>query len=137
MFDHLKKLDVTSSAEAWIEIPEVSPGARLRVRQANAYNRFYSHAQVSWPTRTVPQNEGLLEKLDRHRDMDRILFAKHVVVGWEGVLDKDNQPVEATPEAIKEFCQKLPDWLFDRVMQFCREVRNFIEVPDAAEVAGN
>ena len=46
----------------------------------------------------------------KNREQDRDLFPKFVIVGWDGVLDSDGEPVEFTKENCADLLAALPDW---------------------------
>lgn len=141
MFEHLKKLDV-SSATAWFDFPEAGPDARLAVKPANEANPHYYNALI----RTVgkgrrPAKQVTVEDLDRHRNNDRNLYPRYVIVGWEGLTDENGESIPFSRDAATELCVALPDWLFDRLRNFASQPENFLpedeELPDPQEIAGN
>lgn len=122
-------------------------GAHLVVRPANESNPGYNEAMLSLSgnrQRAVVAS-GKLTNLDAKRDRedDRVLYPKHILVGWSGVRYKgEAADIPFSMEAAVEFIGKLPEWVFDKLRVFCIRPENFIEteaelVPDAAETAKN
>lgn len=146
MFDHLKKLDVKAETTTWVELPEVSPKARVQCKPATEANPFYFNAMMkkagARARRMARTDRMSMEDMAENRAEDRVLFPRYVLVGWDGILDDKNQPVPFTRETAGEFCAKLPDWLFDRIRHQVATPERFINEdeeapPDAKALAGN
>lgn len=146
MFDHLKKLEVKVDTTAWVDLPEVAPKARVCVKPATEANPFYFNAMMkksgARARRMIRTDRMSMEDMAENRAEDRALFPRHVLVGWEGIVTVDNQPVEFNLENSREFCAKLPDWLFDRIRNHAATPERFIDddeelPPDAKVLAGN
>ena len=70
--------------------------------------------------------------IERQRDEDRKLFARHVVKGWGKVLDDETgKPIELTVEECEEFLFAIPYWAFDTMRDFASDPQSFLE--DAEE----
>lgn len=151
MFDHLKRLD-PNGGTAWMELPMIAPGAAVELRFAGEGNSGYFNALLARAgkrARKVQQKGGPLvdaSMLAENRSEDRALFPVHVLVGWRGIQCKTGtggfMDVPCTPENRKEFCEKLPDWIFDRIRDFAARPERFVQdgdelPPDGQEVAGN
>lgn len=142
MFKHLKKLDV-AGATSWIDLPEVAPDARLMLRPAGEANPAYFNAMLKRSgkrLRNISRTDIVSPAdLAQNRADDRELFALHVVVGWEGVLDDQDQPVQFSRENAKEFLEQLPDWVFDRVRNHAATPERFVQesLPDPKVLVGN
>ena len=76
---------------------------------------------------------------DDSRAADRDLYPRHVVVGWDGVVDIDGKPVAFTTDDCRDFLAHIDDYVFDELRAFCMDAANFVEVPteDAAREVGN
>lgn len=144
-FAHLQKLDV-AQAKCWMDVPEISPGARLLLVPATEANPGYYNAMLRMSGRRARQavrTEKIdAEHLAQNRADDRVLYPLHVIVGWEGVLDDQGNPVAWSREEAKDLCEQLPAWLFDRIRNHAATPERFLpedepEAPDAAELAGN
>ena len=67
-----------------------------------------------------------------------MLYAKHIVKGWTGIVDNKGKAVEFTEGECLGFLSSLPDWLFDELRAFASDLQNFIEAPiDVEEKAKN
>jgi|TARA_Y100000310_G_scaffold160698_2_gene160516 hypothetical protein len=78
-----------------------------------------------------------------NRDDDRELYAKYIVVGWRGVMNKAQKEVPFSRENCADFLKALPNHIFDGLRTHCGELLNFLEDeegidPDELEAsAGN
>jgi len=144
IFD-FQNLEVDSQT-AWFEMPELSPGARVCVKPATESNKGYYNGLLRRSgvrARRIQRTDKLTaEDADASRSEDRELYPRYVLVNWEGVLDKQNQPVPFTADNNREFCAKLPAWLFDRLRAFAGTPERFLSdsddpVPDGSELVGN
>jgi hypothetical protein len=81
------------------------------------------------------------EILDKTRDEDRVLYARYVVVGWEGMEEPNGTPIPFTTENCMDFCNQCPSEYFDQIRNFASEPSNFAvdteDVPEPSELAGN
>lgn len=144
MFEHLERLR-PDGRTYWLELPEVAPGAAIELRFAGESNRPYFNAVLKRAAQRLraaggrPARVVSAEAIAQNRAEDRELFPRYVCTGnWRGILDQEGNEVECTPEALREFCAKLPDWLFDRLREAAADPTNFaIEEVDADELAGN
>lgn len=145
MFDHLQKLEVRQ-ATAWFDMPELSPNARLCLRPATEANPAYFNNMLKRSAtrarKIVRLDRVTAEDAEQNRKEDRELYPRHVIVNWDGVLDQEGKPVPFTADNVKEFCAKVPAWLFDRVRNFAATPERFLPEdaepdPDPSELAGN
>jgi hypothetical protein len=138
------KLEVTQQT-IWVELPEVAPKARVCVRTATEANPHYFNAMMKRSgmraRRMVRTDRISIEDAQQNRSEDRELFPRYVLVNWDGITDKAGKPVPFAEDAVREFCAKLPDWLFDRVRNAAATPERFLpegeDVPDAGKIAGN
>ena len=139
MFEYLKARDISGNTK-WLEVPAITPGAKLEVRPANESNNDYyngslklaaSRARTVLPAHVAEKTEVLQNRQD-----DRVLYPRHIVVGWDGVVDENNNPVEFTPEHVAELFDVLPDLIVDFVRVYCMTPTNFLteEQPSAEAV---
>lgn len=151
MFEHLKRLDPNGST-SWLELPMIAPGATVELRYAGEGNDAYFNAMLARAgkrARKVQQKGGQMVDagmLAENRSEDRALFPLHVLVGWRGIQTRTGtggfMDVECTLENRKEFCEKVPDWIFDRIRDHAARPERFVRdgdeaPPDGQEVAGN
>lgn len=139
-FSHLKKLAPDRSRTAEYVFTEIESSPTLTVRTAGEMNTPYWRAllndQISRPRSSGRRSAQAVDKALKHgRDMDRKLYAKHVVVGWKSVFDSDGYVVPFSPEACAAFLDALPDFLFDTLRAFCTEPGNFQDIVDGEEAA--
>lgn len=139
------KLEVRQ-AVAWVDMPELSDKARVAVKPAAESNSPYFNAMLrrsATRTRRIARTDRITaEDAAANRSDDRDLYPRHVLVNWEGVYDTDNKPVPFNEDTAREFCAKLPDWLFDRIRNVATTPERFLGEhtdpdPDAEELAGN
>lgn len=143
-FAHLQKLQV-NDVTAYVHLPEVCPGAKLEVKIAGEANPLYWNAllkKTGRRARELGRNKISPEAIEQNRLEDRRLYPKFVIVGWEGILDANDRPVEFSMEECYDFIAQLPNWLFDRVRDQAADPNTFIadeddELPDAEELSGN
>jgi hypothetical protein len=143
-FDHL---EVAQENTAWCDLPELSPGARIQLRPATEANRGYYNGLLrragNRARRAVRTDRVTVEDAELNRSEDRELYPRFVIVGWEGVLNrKTNEGIPFSADHCREFCAKLPAWLFDRLRTFASTPERFLQQgdelpPDAQELAGN
>jgi len=74
--------------------------------------------------------------ISESRDQERELFSRHIVRGWEDVVDDQGEVAEFTQENCLKFLQALPDFLFDDLQEFCKMPSNFMinEGPSNEEI---
>lgn len=147
MFSKLKqRLDI-SLATRWLELPEISPEARVLLAPATEANKAFYNVMLKRAGRRArptgkPTPETLRRLLDEGRQEDRELYPAYVIRGWEGIEDDAGQPVPFSEAACRELLDALPDFIFDKVREFAVVPRNFLgeneePAPDAEELAGN
>lgn len=146
MFDHLQKLD-PSGRTAWMDVPDISPEARLELRHAGETNRPYFNAMLKKAAARARQIGGRLDRVNanmlaQNRQEDRDMFPRYILVSWEGIEDDQGNPVEFDAETAAEFCQKCPAWIFDKIRNWAAAPENFMDDgqepdPDPEELAGN
>lgn len=148
MFDQFKKLEVRPDATCWMDLPEVTPDARLLLKPAIESNHEYYNEFLKKTGKKSRRSlaKATVASLDvkQARDDDRALFPNRVIVGWEGMQDSDNDNADIpfTPELCIEFCQKLPSWIFDRLRLYAALPENFLDegqesAPEPIELAKN
>jgi len=135
-FGHIAKL--TPTAKAWYTIHEIEGTPKLEVCYAGRTNKPYFAALQKLAiarARGVKIQKGNdeslaranIEALERVMANDRVLFPKYVILGWEGVVDSAGNPVEFNSVNCAEFVAALPDWIFQRLQQFCDHAANFVD----------
>ena len=61
------------------------------------------------------------------RDDDRQIYPKHIIRGWEKVVDAKNKPVKFTEDDCVAFLKAMPDWVFDELRVFASNPQNFLD----------
>jgi hypothetical protein len=140
-FSYLKKLAV--SAESMVEYPltELAGSPVLQLRPANDSNSAYMNDLL----RLTGQSNGGRKKkvhvdaklLGAMREHDKVLYPKHVIVGWKGMLDTAGEEVPFSQEDAAAFITMLPNWIFDGVREWAANPENFINTIDSEAIAGN
>lgn len=148
MFEYLKNRDIKDKT-AWIDVPQIVPGARLLLRNASLSNSDYYNASLKLAARrtgaNLPKHVQAADETRQGRDDDRVTFPGTVLVGWEGVVDDKGVEVPFSKEVAGDLLEVLPDWLFDMVRAFAMDPEQFYDpgsplLPTPAEVeekAGN
>lgn len=144
-FSHLRAYEPTSAKVIDCPVDDLVGDVMLRVKHAGKSNKPYKNDLDRMNTKT-----GAIRRVMQGKETDattrialaefRRLFAKHVIVGWRGVLNAAGQAVEFNEENCHAWLEALPDWIFQKVMQFCSEHANFLDLPDPVELeeqAGN
>ena len=145
MFEHLQKLDV-KDAQSWMSLPEISPRARVLLKPAGETNKIYYSSMLRLSgarARTIQRTDMVRpEDVAENRADDRLLFPLYVIIGWKGIEDDQGQPVEFNRENCKEFCEKIPHWIFDRVRNHAATPERFLgedemPLPEVRELVKN
>lgn len=99
----------------------------LNVAPAGEPNKMYFAAFARWVIKQGKRaTRGDIDVLAKTRDMDRALYADYVVQGWENMPGgPDNTPVPFSKANCKQFLEKLPNHMFDRLREFCADLENF------------
>ena len=131
-FSYLDKFDVKHDQTVTYKIQEIELNYKtpeLYVLPATQKNApyFNSVLKAGKPyERQVKSGSMTTELMSISRDIDRELYAVHVIKGWNNIFDKQGQPVEFTQDACKEFLKALPDWIFDNLTIFCKNPNSFV-----------
>lgn len=147
-FDHLKSLDVAGRTTRYtLSFMTKQPAAGedaeypvLIVKPATEANRVFANEQLRMTKKTAPAVRAgaiNMHMIAETRNNDRALYAKYVIVGWEGIYDSAGQPVPFSPGECAVFLDALPDYLFDEIRTFCSNPSNFAEQVEVAKIAKN
>ncbi|MDX1429615.1 MAG: hypothetical protein R3282_04970, partial [Rhodothermales bacterium] len=137
MFEHLQKKEVSGSATCWLEIPDLSPDARIEVKFAGESNRAYYNEvlrRAGSRARQLATREVTVKDVVKLRDDDRELFGKFILVNWDGVEDADGNPVPFTREYAMEFCEKVPYHIFDKIRNWAGQPERFLQDDESPDV---
>ena len=112
----------------------------LVVRPAGDVNRDYRNAVL----KSLPQGRRRTklpsnDKADQMmHDIDMELYPKHVVVGWRNVREDDGTEPEFNEGNVRDLLTALDGvGVFAELRNFCSDVGNFMDLPDAEDTAGN
>lgn len=96
----------------------------IRIRRAGGANTKFAKVfeQKTKPVRRIMEAGGL-DTATSDRIM-REVYAEAVVLGWEGVEDRDGNPIEYSKEAVVKLFTDLPD-LFREVVKSSQEIALF------------
>ena len=127
------------STRAWYTLPTNPSIGKLELVHAGQTNKPYTNAVAKKTAKTgmarrMARGQINAELLAENLKLDRALFPKHVIVGWEGVIDNETgKPCEFTQENCKIFLDALPDWLMKDVSEYAGNPINFMpdDMPDA------
>lgn len=132
-FSHLSGLQVGDATARYtfhnIVVNGRSP--TLIVRPATQDNKPYQRELFkrhgSLVRRARASRNATPEMADEVRATDRELFPKHVVVGWEDMIDADGVELAFNATDCRAFLDALADWVLDDFFQFCRAQESFVE----------
>lgn len=128
MFKRLEKYS-TRGRTAWMPTPFLGDEARLCLAFAGESNKPYFNELLRMGARRARRmnktGTATTADLDQNRKEDRLLFPKHIILGWEGVEDDEGNLVEFTSDHVKELCQKAPPEVFDLIRDFAASQSEF------------
>lgn len=142
-FSHVQQLEVTSERTVPFTLHQITINGKtpvLHVAPATDANKPYFNAllkRASKVGRAVKAGKMTAAMLEENREEDRDLYPRHVIKGWDDVLEAGGEYVPFGTDACHDFIAALPNWVFDDVRNFCGEASNFVEVMDVQVVAKN
>ncbi len=122
----LERLQV-SAKTARLELPMLWPDTVLIGKPAFQQNAAYFSEKVKGRSQRVA-SPIVAAEASRAEDVE--LFAKHILVAWEGVYDRKKAAVPFSVGAARELLRQLPVHIFD-------QVRGFFSNPEAFVQAGS
>ncbi|UFK26769.1 hypothetical protein [Roseobacter phage RDJL6] len=129
-FAHLKKMEVQGGKTAEFKMHALEGTPVLTVKPAMESNKAYFNASLKASRsnmRSIRNGNVTAGLLDETRETDRELYGKHIIVGWNNVLDSSGKSVPFDRSVASDFLEALPNWLFDELREFCGTPSNFIE----------
>jgi hypothetical protein len=139
-FGHLRKLEVSDVKTVRLPIYQLEGEPVLIVAPAGEANKKYFNELLKRSRknmRRIQSQQFTAGLVAENRDDDRRLYSLFVIKGWEGVTDATGKAAQFTEENVKSFLDALPDWLFDEIRQFCTNMQNFVDSPDAEATGKN
>lgn len=144
-FSQLDRLRMTEQSTAIYRLVQLEGDPTLTVAFAGEANTAYLNDLLKQSKESARKLQSLgatPAALEAQRDDARILYARHVVRGWSGVVDAQGVEVPFSPENCLAFLRALPGWIFDTIQRFCERPANFIKPGQADSkeiglIAGN
>lgn len=142
-FSNIQKLSQVKNKVEY-EMFELPWHPKLFLNPATEDNKGYFNALIKKMTATNLAKKRMgqtirPEMVSENRKQDRELYAKYVVVGWENMVDVNNQPVEFSEQNCLDFLTALPNDMFDDLRNFASNLSNFRDdvVYDSEELEKN
>lgn len=143
-FAHLKKLDVAGKT-AWLTLDDLEGSPQICLRYAGQSNHGYFNALLK---KSGSRNRKMLsgkmdaQMMEDNASDDRELFPIHIITGWKNIMDDAGKTVPFSRAVCAEFCEQVPDWIFEKIRVFAQTPDRFLEegeelAPDGAELAKN
>ena len=143
-FSYLKALEVSPEKTARYVIHQITVNGltpTLLVAPATEANKPYFNAllkRAGKSARAVRAGTISAGMIEENREDDKDLYPKHVIKGWEDMIDgKTGDITKFSVKDCAEFIKDLPDWLFDDLTKFCGNPASFTELMDVRVNAGN
>ncbi len=140
-FSYLDKLQVNDNVIIDFELDDIPGEPILKISPASEGNKPYFNAVLKGSMSRIKQIKGRkinTKMIESNRNEDRVLFAKHVIKGWEGIKDSKGKLAEFNQDNCLSFLKALPDFIFDKVRNFAADPVNFCEHQvDIEEIAKN
>ena len=145
-FTYLKELETTGKTARYTMVmialtnKDNMQHPVLICRPATEVNRAFANEQLRITKKNVPlvrSGAVSLDTIAENRDAERGLYAKHVIAGWENVIDGDGAQVAYDSTVCLEFLNSLPDFIFDEVRNFCTNPQNFVEAVSVEAIVKN
>lgn len=138
-FSHVSRLRVEGKLR-WFSLGlDCLPGARLRGKCATfASNVEYGAAFVRASAESYPRaGETDVQAVLRNWEIVCRLWPRHVIVGWEKVIDAKGVEQAFSPERCEALLRALPSDTLEAVMGFFRKPANFHGDIDDVALSGN
>lgn len=139
-FSYLEKLSVQDDATSEYTFHDIvghkGGAVTLVVTPAGEPNKRYFSALTRYALKNRRAMQNNTNILADSRDLDRRLYAQHIVSGWKNVPDAKGDLVEFSHTRCSEFLGCLPDEMFDELREHCANLDNFKGIaPEEAEFA--
>ena len=143
-YGYLKDLEVSPDKTARYTLHQITVNGLtpvLIVAPATEANKPYFNAllkRAGKSARAVRAGAISAGMIEENRDEDKILYPKHVIKGWENLVDgKTGEVTKFSVRECTDFINALPDWLFDDLSKFCGNPASFTELMDVQVNAKN
>lgn len=129
-FDFSKQ-EIQKDTTAEYKLTDLEGSPTLVVSPAiQSVNKDYANGILKVSARALRRGAMNAEQTEELRATDRVLYAEHIIKGWSGVTDKSGKTVPFTKAACKEFCEKIPSWIFDDIRGFAQNPTSFTDLED-------
>ena len=116
--------EVESDIGTWL--PPFPNGRRFRIKRAGGANRKFARAFQA----AIKPYKRQIDREELDPDIsERILrevYARHIVVDWEGIKDTEGNEVPCTPENVEAFFAAIPE-IFTEVRSYADTAATFAE----------
>jgi hypothetical protein len=109
---------------------------RLRIARSGGRNQGYIQALAK---ATKPHRRAIIAGHIKEAQMRAIMvpvYAKYVLVGWEGVATREGDPIDYSVEKAQELLTELPDF-FEEVQSRSSDISLFQDADGTEVAAGN
>ena len=132
-FSNLNQYQVTNDKVARITLYNITfsngKSPVLIGQPCGQINKPYFNALMRTSAKRAIQSSGRQSAaaMAEHRSVDRDLYSKFVITGWEDIIDAQGQEVPFTVENCADFLKSIPSHIFDEIRAFFLDMNNFIE----------
>lgn len=131
-FSYLNQVNVTANNTKEFPLDDIRIAGKtpvLIVAPATESNKEYTNdlLRFSLKNKSNTRKNITADDILQVRKNDRILYAKHVIKGWIDVIDDSGKEAEFNLDNCQDFVNSLPDWLFDKIRNFCNQSETFID----------
>lgn len=140
MFKKIKSMSVTKESRAQYLLDAVPGSPVLTVKHAGESNKGWYNAVGKQAFVKARGAGGKKLRWDptfmaEQRELERGLYAKHVIVGWSpNPIDDEGNDVPFSPDVCQDLMDALPDDMFDDLRAFCQDPDNFRDFPGGEEL---
>jgi len=119
------KFDTDKKAEADVGIVlDYGEAGKIRIHRAGGANqRFKNYTTATLKPFTRQINTGTMDE-ETSRKLTAQIYAKTIIIGWEGVVGRDGEPLEFNEENVAKLLLDLPE-LFDDIQRAAQDASLF------------
>jgi len=129
-----------------MELPEVTSECRLLLANATQENKaMLEEALRIVESRRSERGSTTVSKFEKGVERDKILIHKHLLKGWEGMWEIDEETgkpilqdgekvaIEFSSENAWDFLEQCPGWIVTLIRDWAKDPENFIDGPEVEE----
>jgi hypothetical protein len=121
-----EKLDEADSFHLELEDPETDGRVVFHLARAGGRNKAYeTRTKALMKPYQYALQKGSLKEEKAEAIVCKVL-AETVILGWEGVLDRDGEPLEYSPSAAEKLLKDLPI-LRNIILKEASDISNFLQ----------